>query len=104
MILIGFSCPGCKGYLLDSLDHCHHCGKPYEGTLAVAAKAHNEAKLAMVAEISGKPISKQRMLEDVQTLASVSQGIAATEKAGGTVPEGMISKLFRKLFHGENDQ
>src|SRR5438105_3871026 len=97
MILIGYSCPHCGGNVLDSLDHCHRCLKPYEGQLAAVAKAHHEAKLAMVANSSGRSVTEKEMLDGVERLAAVTQGLAATEKSGQKVPEQLIPELFQEI-------
>ena len=91
MILMGYSCPSCGSDVLDSIDHCYHCLKPYEGTLKAVAQSHHEAKLVMVAKNTMTP------LDAVTRLGAVSQGIAATQKAGRGVGDGIIPELFQAI-------
>ena len=50
---------------------------PYEGALALTAKLHHEAKLAMIAKRAGQgPISNEVVLADVEALANLSKKMA----------------------------
>jgi hypothetical protein len=97
MILFGFSCPVCKSSVIDSVTECPSCGEPYKGLLAQTAKAHHEAKLAMVAGVSTKPLSEERALADVSHLAASSKSIALLQTSGVmTLSDRLLADIFKK--------
>ena len=98
MKLTGFSCPNCGGDVHDTVTHCRQCQHEYLGTLGVIARAHKLAKERLVELTVQRNLPEEVITRHAQALHAVSEGLAATIKAGGQPSSAYIVGSFVEMF------